>query len=354
MPFDIENYRTSSCSTSERTGFVPYHVKLTCTTHGGMNGCVATGRVDLSEQLPHPLYGTAYRYMCDRELHEGTVAIQDADLDLSGVRLDAIPAGSQQAFKQVRVRAEMLRFDPVTFVLEWQLTVNWMSAPSSMVDLFTIDVFGEIVWTTAQDSLLVRTSGSCSAPGEQCTASAATITWPAGWIYGGTAMSGIDIESQSSAWLGVSPAEVSVEISESVGSSKAKIAPACTLRDGNTPAPGIACGYHQLTIVGRPTEVFRAWVGPFVHSSNPPTAAGFSTPFFKKAATRCGLRGFSATSGVTAGGTTSVMWFGADSRDCGWSIGDLYNGMGLHGFQADGVVGAAEEVSFSLDATRLP
>lgn len=99
--------------------------------------------------------------------------------------------------------------------------------------------------------------------------------------------------------------------------------------------------------------VFRAWVGPFPKTSNPAVSYGFSTPFYKKAAARCGLRAFSALSGATYGGATSVLWFGANSADCGWSPGDVYNGIGLHGFEAYPNSGN-EKVSFSLDATRLP
>lgn len=325
---------------------MPFDVKLTCTTHAGMDGCVAAGRVDLSE------FGSDYRFMCQRQGWQGTVAIDDADLDLSGVRFDVVPAGSQQDFNLLRVQVEKLSFDPNSFVLDWQVTVNWKASPSAMVDRFTAEVFGEIVWTTNQDSHLVRTSGWCNTPDEQCTASASTVTWPTGWIYGGTALSSIQLESQSS--VGVHPTEVSAEITEVVGSIKAKAAPICTLSDGNSPAPGLQCDYNQLTIVGTSSEVFRAWVGPFTQSSSPAISAGFSTPFYKKAAARCGLRAFSAVSGAASGGATSVLWFGANSSDCGWSPGDVYNGIGLYGFEATGAPGASPKVSFSLDATRLP
>lgn len=346
VPFDVEGYYKSSCSSSQRTGYVPVVTQLTCTTHAGMDGCTATGRVYLNE-----LVGTNYWYMCDRPVQDGTVAIQDAEIELSGIKFDAL--GAQQSFKQLEVRVEATHFDPVTFLLEWRVVLNWKLAPPAMVDRFTADVFGEIVWTTNQDSRLVRGSGTCSGSAETCTASATSFTWPAGWIYAGSALRGVDVESQSSSAQGILPSLISVDPGEVVKTSGAKITWQCTLEDGNSPPPGITFSYNSLSIIGAPSEVYRAWVGPFGHLSSPAVTAGFYQPFHKRAAARCGLRSFAASSGRSTGGTTAMIWFGADSRDCGWSPGDLYTGMGLYGFE-DYLNTGGEKVEFSLDATRLP
>ncbi|GMU62835.1 MAG: hypothetical protein AMXMBFR34_45980 [Myxococcaceae bacterium] len=219
-----------------------------------------------------------------------------------------------------------------------------------MVEQFTAELFGEIVWTTNQDSQLIRGAGSCTTPtGTSCTATTTTFSWPTGWTYGGTALRGVEIESQAP--HGILPTRLSADPAEVVKTKGAKIAWECGLADGSTSGPGLSCGYSSLTIVGAPREVFRAWVGPFNRPSSPPAAYGFSVPFYPRAASRCALRSFSATSGGT-GGTTDAIWLGANSTDCGWSPGNVYNGSGLHGFEA--APSASPEVEFSLDATRLP
>ncbi|GMU62834.1 MAG: hypothetical protein AMXMBFR34_45970 [Myxococcaceae bacterium] len=86
VPFDVETYLTSSCSTSERTGYVPFVTKLTCTNHPGADGCVATGRIDLSE-----VRGNEYSFMCERL--PAQVEIQDAEVEISGIRFDLTLTG---------------------------------------------------------------------------------------------------------------------------------------------------------------------------------------------------------------------------------------------------------------------
>ncbi|MCC6333594.1 MAG: hypothetical protein IT380_06370 [Myxococcales bacterium] len=349
VSFDVEQYYTSSCSTSERTGYVPFVARLTCAAHSGMDGCVASGRVDLSAQLYHPTYGIAYRYMCDREIPEGPVAVEDAEVEISGLKYDLTRTGPD-TFYQVKILVEKTHYDPATHVLDWRAVVNWKRAPVTMVEEFTAEIFGEIVWTTNEVSQLVRGSGSCLTPNATaCTAVATQMTWPAGWIYGGTALRGIEIESQST--QAILPTNISADLGEVIKSTGAKIAWECGLANGATPVPGLACGYSSLTIVGDKSEVFRAWVGPFAHGSMPPVVQSFTTPFYPRSATRCGLRNFAATSGGVSG-TTDALWIGAHSVDCGWSPGNVYNGVGFHGFEADWT--SQPKVEFSLDATRLP
>lgn len=345
VPFTSEIYRTSSCSTSNNTGYVPFGATLTCTTHPAKNGCVASGSVNL-RAITCP-GGTCIRpYLCSRPASSPLLDVLDAAIDLSGAQFDSVPV-SQLHFKELQVKAAVTSFDPSTGLLSWQATVNWMDRPDAMVDQFTVSLFGEIVWTTLTQSQLLRGAATCSASSDTCTKNSSQ-SWTTGWNYGGTAISGLRISFDAPAGSpGAVPTELSSELLASGGTSRAKVATSC--RVGGVAAT--TCSFDYLTIVGRFSEVSSAGVGPFSHTSNPAVQQGFNVPFYPIAAARCGLREFSSIPQVPA--PVGRIWFGANNLDCGWSPGNVFTGQGLYGWEEPGQ-SARADTSFSLDATRLP
>lgn len=355
VPFTSLNYSAgaASCSSSKGTNFIPFKGSFTCSVNPGQTGCVAKSTLYLNTAI-----GGVLPYQCGIPAGGAVLPINTAKIELSGVKIGQVNGtggsyiGSPSPFAELTVSASNT-YQGILQQVRWQVVANWKNTTSAMVDKFEVMVSGVIVWTTDINSHIIVDSTSCTNTGSTC-GSTTFVNVPGGWIYGGSALSSLSLKFVAPpGTLGQPLSRIFAELDDgSSTGSTVFLKHNCTL----APLSQVQCDFSTISLVGAPGELGpesflklrTSLTNPAIWNENFPTGPA-------KQSMNCGLKLLDLTDSPSGINTRNfgALWFGADSLDCNWSPGPIYNFPAWYAWSDAFSPALPHDQRVGLDATRL-
>jgi hypothetical protein len=308
----------SRCSSSKMTATIPFSTSFHCEFNGTLNGCYAEFGVNLLETVPDPALPRARlrRFMCLTSSKSVRLPIADIESELSGIEV-SVDAGVA-TFAELEFQTYVKYFDPAAMVATVVVHANWRDAPGTMMDLFDATVHGELVWTTNQNSHLIRGETSCTQAGETCITSDHK-SWGTENSVGGAALRGFRLASSGGSGHPIDRLQVSV--SETVTPYSSSTYGSCTVGA----APTTHCETKYLAVRGEPTEIapYGGLVANRTWSARTTTSTAWGANPTQK--NRCAMKGFTTTNDRGIAQPWGALAIGATSTDCGYTPFSAYS-----------------------------